>query len=62
VAQDDNRRAALDLVEQLREMGFGDRGLDLARLTRRGGLASLKDGGGLGEASLSVAIHCESPF
>jgi hypothetical protein len=42
VTQNDDRRTALHLVEQLREMGFRDGGLNLANLTE---FASLKERG-----------------
>jgi hypothetical protein len=52
VAQDDDRLAALDLVEQLREMGLCDRSLHL------GDIAALKGSGVFGKAS-AAGYHCE---
>ena len=54
VAQNDDSRAILDLVEQLREMGLSDRGLHLSHLP---GLSVMESGGIFAQAVLTASGH-----
>src|SRR5260370_36616845 len=47
IAEDDDRRAAFDLVEQLRKMRLRHRGLHLAHIFPSFCIAMRKDGGGI---------------
>src|SRR5713101_942662 len=59
VPQDDDRRAALDLVEQLREMRLRHRGLNFLHIARLLGSVPRKRGGVFAETPPVSVRHCE---